>query len=271
MPGFRLPANRSHDLDPFMPTSDDLKRHPADLSTKQSLSAIVVAAALLISVCSAVWGWPGVWSLTAALPAILLGLSAAHIAHARLSGERLRLGFILMGFFLGSISAIGSTALMRAAAQTPSVTITETRTLNVPPDLVWDFVAEPLMWTRWDASLGDLESGSTATEIDARYGSTMLLHAQPIPTTHVLRTRIEPREVGWEVELQEGTRLRDLRVTLTLEAVGQTTVATYEVRYEMPEVLVRGLIGGALVDDFENASQASLKQLDQLIEDNLSR
>ena len=47
-------------------------------------------------------------------------------------------------------------------------------------------------------------------------------------------------------------------------------MATYEVRYAIPDVLVRGLMGGALIDDFENASEASLLQLDQLIEDNLS-
>lgn len=254
-----------------MPSSDNLSGHPGDLSTRQSLSGVLAVSGLLVGVCSAVWGWPGAWTLTAALPAVLLGLSAAHIAHARLTGEQLRLGFVLMGFFLGSISAIGSMALMRAAAQPAAVSVTETRTLNVPPDLVWDFVAEPLMWTRWDASLGDLESGSTETAVGARYRSTMLLHAQPIPTTHVLRTRVKPREIGWEIDLQEGTRLRELQVSLTLEAVAQTTVATYEVTYEIPEVLVRGLIGGALMDDFENASQASLEQLDRLIEDNLSR
>ena len=53
-------------------------------------------------------------------------------------------------------------------------------------------------------------------------------------------------------------------------SVGQTTVATYEVGYQMPEVLVRGLIGAALADDFENAGEASLRQLDALIEDDLS-
>lgn len=253
-----------------MPTADNTQSPRADRGSKQRLSAILLVAALLIGVCSATWGWPGLWALTSALPALLLGLSAAHIAHARLSGEHLRLGFVMMGFFLGSISGIGSMALMRASAQPARVVVNETRTINVPPDLVWDFVAEPLMWTRWDASLGDLQAEAVETEIGARYGSTMLLHSQPIPTTHVLRSRVEPREIIWEIELYEGTRLKDLRVTLRLEAVAQTTVATYEVHYEIPWVFVRGLVGASLMDDFENASHASLQQLEQLIEDNLS-
>jgi hypothetical protein len=254
-----------------MTTSDDLKPSPAPLGRKQRISAIGLVALLLTGACTAMWGWPGPWAFTTALPAVLLGLSAAHIAHSRLRGERVRLGFVMMGFFLGSISAIGSMALMRASAQPGQVLVSETRTLNVPPDLVWDFVAEPLMWTRWDASIGNLDTGATVTEVGSRFPSTMLLHAQPIPTTHVLDRWVEHREVGWEIELQEGTRLSYLRIALRLESVGQTTVATYEVQYEIPEVLVRGVIGGALVDDFENASQASLRQLDQLIEDNLSR
>ena len=234
------------------------------------MSAIAVVGVLLVVGCSVTWGWPGAWLLTATIPAFLLGLSAAHIAHSRISGERLRLAFIMMGFFLGSISSIGSIALMRAAAQPPEVNLTHTRTLDVPPDLVWEFVSEPLMWTRWDASIGHLDAGTEPTAAGGRYASTMLLHAQPIPTTHVLDTWTEPREIAWSVELQEGTRLNNLRIALRLEAVAQNTVATYEVRCEIPEVLVRGLMGGALADDFENASEASLDQLSRLIEDNLS-
>ncbi|MBD89233.1 MAG: hypothetical protein CL940_02715 [Deltaproteobacteria bacterium] len=257
-------------MGPSMSTPDTPQPLQDHTGSQQRLSAIALVAALLVGASTAVWGWPGAWLATAALPAVLLGLSAAHIAHSRLSGERLRLGFILMGFFLGSISAIGSVALMRAAAQPPEVNLKYTRTLNVPPDLVWESVAEPLMWTRWDASIGNLETGTTATKPGARYPSTMLLHAQPIPTTHVLEELEEQRLIRWAIELQEGTKLRDLSITLRLEPVGQTTVATYEVGYLMPEVLVRGLIGAALADDFENASEASLRQLDELIEDNLS-
>lgn len=254
-----------------MPTSPESQAPSESTGAKQRLSAVIVVIVSLIGSASAIWGWPGAWAATAVAPGILFGLSAAHIAHARLSGERLRLGFILMGFFLGSISGIASTALMRAAAMPSEVVLTQQRTLNVPPDLVWDFVSEPLMWTRWDASIGHLEAGSSATERGAKYPSTMLLHAQPIPTTHVLEELREPQEIRWSIELQAGTRMRDLMISLRLSPVGQTTVATYEVRYDVPEVLVRGLIGGALADDFENASEASLRQLAQLIEDHLAR
>ena len=235
----------------------------------RSLIAIVTVTLVLITSAGLSWGWSGVWTLTALIPGLFLGYSLAHVAQARVTGERLRLGFVLMGLFLGTISAVGSTSLLRAATLSPKVQIVEDRTIEASSEWVWDAVAEPLMWTRWDQSIGSLDVTAAKGRPGDRYPSTLLLHGQPITATHVLEKHRKPHEVAWSIEPAAGARITGLRVELVIEAVGTTSRVSYRVEYELPEVLLRGLIGPALEDDFRNAATGSLEALALLVEDSM--
>jgi hypothetical protein len=245
-------------------------RHPLPQrdSTLRSLVAILIVSVLLVAIGSSLWGWAGPWALTALVPGVFLGHALAHVAQVRSSGARLRLGFVMMGVFLGATTAFGSFLVQRAATLPPQVKIVETRSIDAPREWVWDAVSEPLMWTRWDASIGALEAGSGAIEVGDRLQSTMLLHGQRIATSHVLRRRSRPAEVTWSVEPRIPAYISGLQVSLRLEAVGATTVASYTVEYELPTVRAR-VVSAALESDFRAGAAASLVQLSAHVADSL--
>ena len=192
-------------------------------------------------------------------------MSAGHVVDVWAGRDPLRIGFVLVGAFLGTGAATATLVLFAASSAPVEDGVRSVVTISLPAEVVWEAVEEPTLWTRWDALVGALEppTNGAPSSVGTRHASTLLVGGQPVTAVHVLVERTDPAVVRWRIEVPGDSLLAGLTSSVRLEPVGNVTRVTYELRYELPSLRARALHLGflrGLLQESVDESTAGLAQ-----------
>jgi uncharacterized membrane protein len=187
------------------------------------------------------WGWPGGWAALAALPAILLGGSIAHLVGVRRGDTGLRIGVAVLGLMLGGLGAALSFLFFAAAADPVEVRHTTTVEVRAPMRRAWELVEDWHQRPRWVAWMKTLEPIGLggAPRAGTRYLATLDLGAHRFQAEQVVLASEPGRRLAWRTELPLGTKLLDLEEEALLVDTPAGARFEYTLRYRVEGVLDR--------------------------------
>ncbi|MGB0588720.1 MAG: SRPBCC family protein [Myxococcota bacterium] len=227
-----------------------------------SIGAITLAIALGTL---AAFGWPGPMILLALAPGLILGSTVAHVAEAWIGRCELRITFVMLGTVLGVFSTMLAVLFIGASTVPSSVEITHERWVPQPPVFVWESVAEPVSWGRWDAWLGRIEPGASETPDIAVYDSTLIMGTTEVQARHRIKERVPQERVIWTIELAPGSALTDIEQRLTLMPERDGTRVAYTISYELPTVTARALHAVLFARGLDMTAQDALTGLEMVL------
>lgn len=219
------------------------------------LAPIAAVAALVVAGASFAWGWPGVYTLVALAPGILLGGTYGHIRRARQGAHAYRPGVIALGIVLGGVSLVASLAVFRAVNEPPTQELAAERVITAPIDELWQVVADLETRPRWSPLVADIEAiGEPGPPtVGQRFRVSMRFEGQPLAAENTL-TRVDaPRAIAWGISLVGGARLEDLTEEITLEPEALDTRVRVAIRYRVPTVMGRVVNRLGVRQHFEDA------------------
>jgi len=233
---------------------------------KRAISITTITLAIAGSTWAA-FGWPGEMILLALAPGLILGSVVAHVVDAWIGRCELRIAFVMLGTVLGIFSTMLAVLFIGATTVPPNVEITEERWLSQPPEFVWESVAEPTGWGRWDAWLGRIEPGISETPTTPVYDTTLVMGTTEVPARHRIKEKTPPERFVWRVELAPGSALTNIEQAILLSAERDGTRATYRSSYELPTVTARALHAVLFARGLEMTAKESLESLVKVVQD----
>ncbi len=214
------------------------------------LKFFAIALAVLVLVPTALWGFPGLWALTALLPAFII---AATLRHARMprsyeegtaqpATPPVRPGVVVLGGLFALVTGAIALVFMWAAAAPSTIVITSSGRIEAPAAEVWDKVLDipnRRSWSPWMAT-ADPIGRSTDVVVGMRYRATLALDRHQVPAELEVTAVDDEKRFAWNIVPTGEAQLSALLETVTLAPDGErATQVTYELRYEVPTVLAR--------------------------------
>lgn len=228
---------------------------------RRTISIVIITLAIAGATIAA-FGWPG-WAIAIAIaPGLILGTTVAHVVDAWIGRAQLRMTFVMLGIVLGIFSAIIAVVFIGAATVSDQITIEHSRSIDLPPPLIWEQVERPTNWSQWDAWIGRIERTENADDGSERYTSTLMMGTTEVPAVHRLRERVEGQLISWHVALTPGSAMTNVTQGLRLEEEGEGTRATYTITYTLPSMTARALHAVMLVHGIKEIARKALENLE---------
>jgi len=227
--------------------------------------AIILVA--LVAISTLIWGFPGVWTLVAIIPAFILAATIAHFRQPREDGGHARPGVILLGALFGLITGAGAVLTMWAAAAPEQIVISRDRVIPTTREAVWRTLGDPSKRPSWDVWIHGLEARDEGgpPAVGSAYNVELFLERGTILHKFVI-TAFEPeRRFDWTLTPLVGvSQLEDMRESFTLaDAPGGETAVHYELTYAVRSVLARAAERLVIRRSLEKVVDASLVKLDE--------
>jgi hypothetical protein len=208
---------------------------------------------LLVVIPTLVWGFPGVWALTALVPSFIVAATLQHsrqradgpvaptLPGAPTTPRLVRPGVVVLGGLFGLGSGAASVTLMWAAVAPSHIVIASTIEIVAPLDRVWDHVGDPLRRTRWSPWMVDVEPmGRGGKPIPgSEFRAMLALERLEVPATLRVIAVTPPTEFQWSIDPQGGSTLEHMVETVRLEQRSDRVVVHYELAYDVASVFGR--------------------------------
>ncbi len=234
------------------------------------LKPFLIILVTLVAACSVIWGFPGVWSLLAVVPAFILGATLQHLRRPAVGDEpkRIRPGVLVLGGVFGLGTSMASVLVMWAAVAPEDITITAEIDIAVPPAQIWETLGEPISRPRWHTWMNDVEVTGRGgpPRVGSVYRSMLEVERQPVYASHEITTYEPDRVFAWTLVPKGGSALEEIHETITLSPDGDHTRVRYTLGYKVRSVM--GRVGERLVirRSLEKVAERSLELLADLVD-----
>ena len=215
------------------------------------LKYFLIALVVLILVPTLIWGFPGLWALTA-IPASFI--VAATLRHARMprawdeanpaasSTPPLRPGVVVLGGLFTLVTGAAALVFMWASVAPSTVVITATALIEAPATEVWDKVIDIRNRRTWSSWMADAEpiGRSADAALGTKYRATLALDRHQVPAELEIVGLDDKARFAWNIVPTGESQLASILETVTLSPDGErATKVSYELRYEVPTVFSR--------------------------------
>lgn len=240
------------------------------------LKFFAIALAVLVLIPTALWGFPGLWALTALLPSFVI---AATLRHARMprayeEGQAqaatppVRPGVVVLGGLFALVTGAIALMFMWAAAAPSTIVIASSSRIEAPAAEVWQKVLDipnRRSWSPWMAS-ADPIGRSTEVVVGMRYRATLALDRHQVPAELEITALDDKARFAWNIVPTGDSQLSSILETVTLTPEGdRATRVSYELRYEVPTVLARVGERIAVRGSVERLAEATVDLLRQRV------
>lgn len=212
------------------------------------LKYFLIALGVLVLVPTILWGFPGPWALPALVPAFII---AASIRHARMprayddpnnTTPPMRPAVIVLGGLFSLVTGAVALILMWAAAAPSTVVILAEGRIDAPAAEVWEKVLDIRNRRAWSPWMADAEPIGRSAEaaLGTKYRASLALDRHQVPAELEIVSFEVDKRFAWNVTPVGDAKLSQILETVTLTPDGErATRVTYELRYEVPDVLAR--------------------------------
>jgi len=239
------------------------------------LKYFAIALAVLVLVPTLLWGFPGLWALTALLPAFII---AATWRHARMPREYedgprpatppVRPGVVVLGGLFALVTGGIALTFMWAAAAPSTIVIVSAGRIEAPTAEVWAKVSDipnRRSWSPWMAG-ADPIGRSAEVALGMKYRATLALDRHQVPAELEVTAFEDKSRFAWNIVPTGESQLSSILETVTLVPDGErATKVTYELRYEVPTVLARVGERIAVRGSVERLAEATVNLLRQRV------
>lgn len=209
------------------------------------LKYFLAIVAVLLLAATVLWGFPGPWALLMIVPGFILCATIAHVRRPR-EGEGgvapIRPAVIVLGGLFG-LGTAGASLMVAWAAAAPSTIVVESElVVDAPIARVWGEVQDPYRRTTWDLWVADLEpvGRAQAPIVGSEYRTVLRLERMEVPAMMTVTALDDGRSITWAVQPQGGSRLENMRETVSVEAQGaERTLVRFRLTYDVPSVIGR--------------------------------
>jgi len=208
------------------------------------LKYFLAVIAVLLLAATVLWGFPGPWALLMIVPGFILGATIAHVTRKRGEGDKapIRPAVIVLGGLFGLGSAAASLVVAWAAAAPPTIVVESELVVDASAERVWAHVHDPYRRTAWDLWIADLEpiGRGHAARVGSEYRSILRLERMEVPAVQTITALEAGRAITWAITPQGGSRLENMRETVTVEPRGaEQALVRFRLSYDVPSVLGR--------------------------------
>ena len=226
------------------------------------LVPIGTALAAIIALGTAVWGFPGIYSLLALMPAIIIGGTYTHISNARQKLVELRPGVIAIAVILGGLGLVVTGGFYKAAA-TPAVKKIQTSVeTSVAESQVFEFVKDPVNLSRWNGFYQDVELvGPADGSVGSEYNVSLKFENQRVAAKMKVLASDAPNAFRWTLDFGPQANLHDFVEVVRVNRLDERTVITHTTEYRVDSIVSRMLNNFVIGDMFEGLSRESLNHL----------
>lgn len=196
-------------------------------------------------------GFPGLWSLTALVPAFILTTTIQHykLTHQAKgappdpSAPSTRPVVIVMGGLFTFLTAFVAIIFMWAAVQAPKLSLSSQRFIDSPPEELWDKIKDPRdqhLWSIWNLDAEPTGRGSQP-EIGRMYRTTFALEEHRLhASAELFLYDPEKRTLAWRISPNAESPIRNLVEKVSIQAEDKNgSLVLYELSYETPSVMSR--------------------------------
>lgn len=239
------------------------------------LKYFAIALAVLVLVPTLIWGFPGLWALTALLPAFII---AATWRHARMprhfdddpkpATPQVRPGVVVLGGLFALVTGTIAVTFMWASAAPSTIIIPQSGRIEAPIAEVWQRVIDipnRRSWSPWMASADPIGRSAELT-LGMKYRATLALDRHQVPAELEVTALDDKARFAWNIVPTGDSQLSSILETVTLTPDGErATKVTYELRYEVPTVLARVGERIAVRGSVERLAEATVNLLRQRV------
>ncbi len=226
------------------------------------LLPIGITLTIIVGLGSLMWGFPGVYSLMGAMPAIIIGGTYTHISNARNKLVELRPGVIAIAVILGGLGLIVTGGFYKAAGTPVDKVIEASQETKIPEREVLAFVKDPLNLSRWNGFYQDVERvGSANAKPGSKYDVSLKFENQRVAAKMTVLETDSPNTFSWGLDFGPEANLQDFIETISVSKTEKKTVIRHTTRYRVDSIVSRMLNNFVIGDMFESLSHESLNHL----------